>query len=152
MAIFWLVIFGLVVNYLADFVTRWFLGNAPSTIQLEPPSKALAKKWKELTAGNEGGAYLGYLERLLYFGAFWNNEPLIITAWLAFKLASKWNVWTNVIAVPEKIKKIDPIDYLIARRKWGSHMLVTFLVGTLSNLILAYVGVVTMHYAASLIN
>jgi uncharacterized membrane protein len=92
------------------------------------------------------------LERLLYFGAFWNKEPLIITAWLAFKLASKWNVWTNVIAVPGKINQIDPLDYLIARRKWGSHLLLTFLIGTLSNLILAYVGVIAMRYATTLIN
>ena len=152
MAIFWLIVFGLIANYLADFATRWFLNTAPRTIKLGPPSNALAKKWAKLTAGNEGGAYLGYLERLLYFGAFWNKEPLIITAWLAFKLASKWNVWTNVIAVPEKLNKIDPLDYLIARRKWGSHLLLTFLVGTLSNLILAYVGVVAIRYAATLIN
>ncbi|OGI47912.1 MAG: hypothetical protein A2637_03085 [Candidatus Muproteobacteria bacterium RIFCSPHIGHO2_01_FULL_65_16] len=152
MVMIWLVVIGLIANYLADFITRWFLDTAASTITLEPPTKVLAKKWRDLTAGNEGGVYLGYLERLLYFGAFWEKEPLIVTAWLAFKLASKWNVWTNVIAVPEIVKRTDPLDYLIARRRWGSHLLVTFLVGTLSNLILAYIGVIAMRYVVSLVN
>jgi hypothetical protein len=59
MTIFWLVVFGLVTNYLADFVTRWFLDTAPSTLKLEPPSKALAKKWEELAAGMKVGLILG---------------------------------------------------------------------------------------------
>ena len=146
MVIFWHILIGLVANYLLGFGTKWLKDAASSSIELKPPAEELKEKWTELTSGNEGGAYLGYLERLLFFGAFWNEAPIVIAAWLAFKVASKWNAWTNVISPPKGIEKIDDLDYLIARRRWGSHVLVTFLVGTLSNLILGYLGMVVVCY------
>ena len=150
MVIFWHILIGLVANYLLGFGTKWLKDAASKSIKLKPPTKTLENKWKELTSGNEGGAYLGYLERLLFFGAFWNEASIVIAAWLAFKVASKWNAWTNVISVPKEIRKINEFDYLIARRRWGSHVLVTFLVGTLSNLILGYLGMVVVRYTYSL--
>lgn len=146
MVIVWHIVIGLIANYFIGYGTKWVKDAASKSINLKLPAKKLEDKWKELTSGNEGGAYLGYLERLLFFGAFWNEAPIVIAAWLAFKVASKWNAWTNVVSPPKEIKGIRDIDYLIARRRWGSHVLVTFLVGTLSNLILGYLSTVVVCY------
>lgn len=151
MVIFWHVLSGLFANYLLGFGTKWLIDLASKSIKLEPPTKRIRDAWKELTSENEGGAYLGYLERLLFFGAFWNDAPIVIGAWLAFKVASKWNAWTNVISVPKNLKGVDELAYLIARRKWGSHLLTTFLVGTLANLIFGYLGVSAICYTYPLL-
>jgi hypothetical protein len=146
MTIVWHVLIGLIANFLLGYGTKWLKDAASRSIKLEPPTKELEEQWKDLTSGNEGGAYLGYLERLLFFGAFYNEAPVVIAAWLAFKVASKWNAWTNVISPPQAINGIDDLKYLIARRRWGSHVLVTFLVGTLANLIFGYLGAIVICY------
>ena len=107
---------------------------------LPPPSENLSAKWASLTKGDGSGVVLGHLERLVFFGAFWIDALTIVAAWLAFKVASKWNVWSNVISVPKTISGIDELDYLIARRRWGSQVLMTFLIGTLSNIIVGFLA------------
>lgn len=104
MIIIFYVLIGLVSNWLLGFVTKWFVDSSGKSIELIPPSPDLSGQWKELTGGNEGGTYLGYLERLLFFGAFWKGEPIVIGAWLAFKVASKWNAWTNIVSVPKSMQ------------------------------------------------
>ena len=70
---------------------------------------------------------------------------------LAFKVASKWNAWTNIIAVPKELPGLDPLEYLAARRKWGSRVLVTFLVGTLANVLAGYFGAAVALYGTPLV-
>jgi hypothetical protein len=132
---------GLIIIFLLGLGVGPLIRCVQRSVTLEPPDEEHKDKWIKLTEGNEGGAMLGNLERLLFFGALWKGMPLLVGAWLAFKVASKWNVWSNIISVPKEISGVDPIGYLNARRRWGSQLLSTFLVGTLANVIIAYIGV-----------
>lgn len=110
----------------------------------------MAAKWAELTGGNEGGAVIGRLERTAFFLAFWLEGGVagaaVVAAWLTFKLGSKWQAWTQTIALPEALDGVDALDYLVARRQWGSRVLTTFLVGTLANVLVGMIGgVVAQH-------
>ena len=106
-----------------------------------PPNNTLTYKWVSLTADDANGRILGHLERLLFFIAIWQQAHVVVGAWLAFKVASKWNVWSNLIALPKELPTVDQIDYLIARRKWGAQTLMRFLIGTLYNIVAALVAV-----------
>lgn len=140
------VLVGLVCTLLFGLTVKPLIRRATESMSFPPPSEALASAWKRLVAGDEGGAVLGHLERLLFFGAFLGGADVLVASWLGFKVASKWNAWTNVVAVPKDLPGIDPIEYLIARRNWASHVLVTFLIGTLANMIAGYAGAVAARY------
>jgi hypothetical protein len=137
----WQILIGLLTIYVLGLGVGPLLKHAQSSAPIPAPNDALSAKWATLTAGDEGGKILGRLERLAFFGAFWIDAPIVIGAWLGFKVASKWNVWSNVISVPKTISGAEDVDYLIARRRWGSQVLMTFLIGTLSNVIIGFLGV-----------
>jgi hypothetical protein len=137
---------GVIVIVLLGFT----VGPLLSLLQREAPLTApptIKEKWGELTEGDEGGWLLGNMERALYLGAFLLNMPEAIGAWLAFKVASKWNAWSNIIAVPQSLSGVDDLEYLIARRRWGSQLLMTFLVGTLWNILIALLGYAAGRWA-----
>ncbi len=146
MDLFMQLLLGLVAMIVLGFAVKPLVERVGKAKPLPPPPGAAKDKWEELIAGDEGGAFIGRLERVLFFGAFWTDQPVVVAAWLAFKVASKWNAWTNIIAVPKSLAEIDDLDYLIARRRWGSHLLMTFLVGTLANVLVGFVAVVIGRY------
>ncbi|WCM49126.1 hypothetical protein OH720_19205 [Pseudomonas sp. WJP1] len=142
---------GLVVTFLLGLTVKPLLTHATKSMSLPPPSSALASEWVRVVSKNEGGSVLGPLERFLFFCAFLVNADVVVAGWLAFKVASKWNVWTNIVSVPKDIPDIDPIGFLIARRSWASHLLVTFLVGTLANVIAGFLGVVVARHGYAVV-
>jgi len=149
-AIVMTVVAGFAAMSIASPAVKLLLRRATKGLPLTPPSPEMANKWGELTGGNEGGSIVGWLERISFFLAFWLEGGIagaaVVAAWLTFKLGSKWQAWTQTIALPESLDGIDAIDYLVARRRWGSHVLTTFLVGTLSNVLVGMVGgVVAQH-------
>ncbi|HZE90972.1 MAG TPA: hypothetical protein VE029_04560 [Rhizobacter sp.] len=137
---------GLAVTFLFSFGAKPVQKLAKRHMLLHPPSDRLKAQWELLANTNEGGAILGWLERFMFFGALSADASLLIGAWLAFKVASKWQAWSGVIAVPSTIEGLDPIDYLIARRSWGSHLLMTFLVGTAYNVLVALLAIAVGRY------
>jgi len=140
MIVFWNLVVGLFALYCLGRGARPLLDYVKKSYGFVPPSESLKEKWTSLTQGDKAGAVLGYLERLAFFGAFWFDAAAMVAAWLAFKVASKWNVWSNVILVPKTISGIDELDYLIARRRWGSQILMSFLIGTLFNVIVGFLA------------
>lgn len=141
---------GLIIVWLARYPVEWLIKRAAKDLPLTPPSSRTAVKWRELTGGNEGGETIGGLERITFFLGFWLQGGLagaaLVAAWLTFKLGSKWQAWTQTIALPESLEGAEAIDYLVARRRWGSHVLATFLVGTLANVLVGMLaGVVAQH-------
>lgn len=151
MPVLWQILVGLVTIFVLGLGVGCLVKSVQRTIPLEPPNEKIRKKWQELTAGNEGGCILGNLERLLFFGAFWLNAPSVIAAWLAFKVASKWNAWTNVISVPKTLSGATELEYFVARRRWGSQLLKSFLVGTLANVIIGFLGVVVGQHGYEIV-
>lgn len=140
------IIIGLLIVFFLGLFVECIVKYVQKNIPLHPPNKVIKKKWEELTGGDEGGVILGNLERLLFFGAFWIHMPEVVAAWLAFKVASKWQVWSNITSVPKTLPGVDEMEYLIARRRWGSQLLTTFLVGTLSNVIIGFLGSLVGQY------
>ena len=126
-----------VFGFGAGFLNRSVKALAP----LRSPTDAIAEKWSILTASDGGGLSQGEWERALFFVSIWIDAHLLVGAWLAFKVASKWQVWSGVVALPKELPDVDPLDYLIARREWGARTLTTFLVGTAYNIVAAVVAV-----------
>lgn len=137
---------GFAVTLALGFGARPLQSLAKRGMSLRPPNERLKQQWELLANANEGGALLGWLERFIFFGALSANASLLIGAWLAFKVASKWQAWSGVISVPNSIEGLDPMDYLLASRSWGSHLLMTFLVGTAYNVL---VGLLAFAFSRS---
>ena len=73
-----------------------------------------------------------------------DGHVYFVIGWLAFKVASKWQVWSTVVKVPDSIKGVGEPELLTARRKWGANLLMRFWIGTLGNLLVGigcgYIG------------
>ena len=139
----WPVIIGFLVTVALGRGAKWIRNRAAGAICLElPPSvdERTRLKWKELTSGNEGGAVIGQIERSMFFVAILMDAPIVVGGWLAFKVASKWQAWTTSNAALSEFKEIDSLDAAIGRRRWSSHVLTTFLVGTGYNICAGLVG------------
>ena len=94
------------------------------------------------------GITIGVLERYLFFGGLLANIPEVIVGWLAFKVASKWEAWHNIVQPPASNEHLDPIEFLRARHLWGSRVLTRVLVGTVANILLAGLAVVIVRALA----
>jgi len=139
----WFVLLGLVTALLLEVPVNCIRKLAISDIK--KPVNYTSQEWEDLiTPPEKGGRWLGRLERIFSFLIFLFWIPEGILAWLAFKVASKWEVWQNIIKVPEDKQTIDKLK-LSVRRAWGSRVLQSFLIGTLGNLLAGFFGaVVTM--------
>ena len=65
---------------------------------------------------------------------------MIITGWLAFKVASKWAAWQHIVRVPESMEGFPQRDWLRARWAWGSYQFTRFIVGTAANIVAGFLG------------
>lgn len=146
------VLVGLFVLTLLGLGARPLMKAVKAAAPAPSPNDTLTYKWESLTADDTNGRVLGHLERLLFFIAVWQQAHVIVGSWLAFKVASKWNVWSNLIALPKELPAVEQIDYLIARRRWGAQTLMRFLIGTLYNLVAALVAWGTGMHALDLIS
>ena len=86
------------------------------------------------------GRWIGYLERFLALASFWIPEHTIIGAWVAFKLAAKWEGWRNIVQFPDKLEGTTQLDYLRARSELGSYLITRLLVGTFANILIGLVA------------
>ncbi len=137
-------IIGLVLLVLLGFFVRPFL----KAVIAEPtaPEGLKEEDWKKIVERSPGGAWIGLFERIISLVAFWDVQHtiVIIGAWLAFKVAAKWEVWKNVVQVPNTLEGVQDLKWYQARNALGSWLLVRFLVGTLVNVLIgalaAYAG------------
>jgi hypothetical protein len=87
---------------------------------------------------------LGMFETSFFYICLIINMPEGIGAWLVFKVAVKWEAWTNIVKLPEKIlykeKEVDGLEYLVARNKLATVVNQKFLIGTLGNIMAALAG------------
>lgn len=97
------------------------------------------------------GFILGFLERILFFIALWSYSWQVIGGWLAFKLASKWETYKSIMFFPPKLEGNNDLDYLLARRLLGSQRLMTYLIGTIANVLFAISGVAIDRHGCELI-
>ena len=148
---------GLAASFFFIILTWWVVPAIFSGAKLTDkgaPDGLPIDLWNALRESNtiSGGAWLGTLERALGATAIWMNSTELLIGWFAFKVASKWQVWSNVVQIPNEIGEIDNLTFLRARRLWGANLFLRFLLGTLANVLLGIcagvVGAVTMNYVS----
>lgn len=84
---------------------------------------------------------LGFLEIIFYYIAIYLNLADLIVAWLAFKVASKWNTWSTIAKVPEHLQNVHGFDYLEAKNKVSAITLQRWFLGNLLNILGAFCSV-----------
>jgi hypothetical protein len=124
-------------------VWRRIVGRGAEPPNPFPRSVRDARRWlRDEMRSRDGAEWLGRVERLLSFGIFWLGAYEVLVAWLAFKVASKWEAWSNVVKVPGQLpKNVDETDYFRARSQLGSWLFTRFVLGTLLNVLIGLVGV-----------
>lgn len=117
---------------------------ATSERRPEAPPGIAEDRWRRVTSMSGIGRWLGLLEAFVSLVAFWSEAHVIIAGWLAFKVASKWENWRNVIQVPTHLEGVGDTDYLIARAAWGNWIYTRFVFGTgislMIGMVAAYLG------------
>lgn len=132
-----------IVLILLGFLIKVILDSISSGIDIEPPAGIEESAWRKLVRipGRGTGSWVGLTDRLIFFVTLWAGAPIIVAAWLTFKVATKWESWSNVAQVPDDLKGAkDPIAYLTARTRWSSRTMQRFLVGTGLNLVAAFLA------------
>jgi len=131
----WPIFLGLVLVFAIGTAVGPVVRSATKAGRPSPPVGIDANVWLDIIGRGSAASVLGHLERLLAFAAFWQEAPIIIAGWLAFKVASGWNNWSFIVRLPEKIEGVKDLDYLRARSQLGSWVFHRFLIGTLSNVL-----------------
>ena len=121
-----------------------------SNLEIEDvPERIPERLWKALSTGSQKpGRVIGILEMFIGAIAAWTASYELVGGWLVFKVASKWESWSNIVKIPEKIsvqaEGFDDVEYLRCRRLWSDKIMTRFLIGTgvsiLSGILAGYVG------------
>ena len=94
---------GALVVYLLNFGVRGLLYIMEKNADWTPPLGLTIDRWKaacQPEAKHQTGTKIyGVLEIEFFYIAFWMKEPLIVAAWLAFKVASKWEAILHSVSV-----------------------------------------------------
>jgi len=136
---------GLVVSVLLSYlVVKRLVRAVDRSIPITAPAGVDVTRWKRATSLDGGernpAAWLGMMETALFFVCVWYAAYTLAAGFLAFKLASKWEVWQSILQVPDHLDNVDPLEYLAARNRWASSILQRWMVGTLGNVLCAFVG------------
>jgi len=97
--------------------------------------------WVTDTGLGKYNAWLGTFEVTFFYICLLFDKPEGIGIWLVFKVAAKWESWTNIVKFPEKIEKVDDFEYLELRNNLATSVLQKFLIGTILNMLFAFIGV-----------
>jgi hypothetical protein len=133
---------GVVVGFLVMHAFGPLIPILKEYIKLERHTSIDEETWKILMrydSSKLGGVCIGYIERTLYFIAFFWN-PLYIGGLLTFKVLAKWEAWKNIVKVPGECKFTNNFDFFLFRFKWGGYFMTTFIIGTFSNILFAAIG------------
>lgn len=126
---------------ISNFIVKNILEMATHNLNKVPPKGVRKKEWLKATHVSEkGGQYIGRLEQIFFYVMFFIDKPELIAGWFLFKLGSKWEVWKNIVQVPHKLNKVETVDYLRARHEWAAYIFTRFLLGTLINIVIAFLG------------
>ena len=95
----------------------------------------------------QGGQAIGMIETLLMFAAFCaagDQSGYVIAGYFAFKVASKWQVWSHIYRLPEQHGR-DPDDWHIFRSRLGHLLFTRFVLGSALNVLIALLGGIIFH-------
>lgn len=74
-----------------------------------------------------GGA-IGNFERALFYITLVGGYPIFIGAWLAFKVAAKWDTWAHIVRLPELSEENLNSNKFEARYRFSVWVLSRFLI------------------------
>lgn len=148
---YWIII-GLLGSWCITIFFGWFfVKHSIDYLQNKAKVKFESKKHKYPTLNNKWWFYcdsdsdlsnpnlwLGLCEVTLFYICLLVNKPEGIGAWLAFKVASKWESWTNIM----NLSKLSELELLELRNDLATSELQKFLIGTIMNILVAFIGVV----------
>jgi hypothetical protein len=153
------IIIGLTICVFTSPLVQWAINKAIGKVELIPPDGITKDDWDKVTDDKkveEPGKWLGTFERILIFFAVWIQKYEIIAGWFAFKVASKWEVWSNIVKVPESLPESKDnksmLSYLRARRAWGARILSRFLIGTITNILIGSIVAYVIKYILKYLN
>jgi len=137
---------GAIYLFLLGFLVGPFLNYIAPWKKAIPPEKMNVEDWNNIVIGSKShsGFWIGRLEAITFFISFATSEInsiLIVGGWLAFKVASKWETWSNVNMVPKSLPDIKEIEFFKARRAWGNTLYERFIIGTLINILMGFSAV-----------
>lgn len=113
-------------------------------VDREKARESIRNGWKDIIPTKidkyvSPGGYLGFFERILFFGSAYGGKYEVIGVWLAFKVATKWNAWKNIVQVPESLpekkNKEDEIQWLTAKREFSGWVMIRFQIGVILNIL-----------------
>ncbi len=139
-------------------VVGLFTGRAiyRATADIKKPDVVGEDEWEKFwsSGGKRGKVWIGVLERILFFLCIWSGSIALIAALLAFKVATKWRSWDVIVGLANSFsggKKSPSAEgatpesggfvHLTARKAIGSRVVTSSLVGTMWNLLAAFIGV-----------
>jgi hypothetical protein len=136
---------GLIVTGCVGHIVGRILSSKTPAPQI-PDKKIPDAVWNQLTQRSGGGQWIGIFERYFCFVAFWAGTSTLVAGWLAFKVASKWEVWKNINQVPAELTGVTDVDWFGIRAVYGSWILTRFWIGTLGNVSAGVIGAyVALH-------
>ncbi len=140
-----------VLSWVGGFVVRWIL--RASTGDTAPPKGFSEESWSSLVSplGRKSGAWLGFLERIVFALAFLMQGAFLVAGWLALKLGSKWQTWAGISSTPDSYEGMSDEEWFSARRKLAALLSQRFLIGTLANVLLGLAIAVTAKMAANVL-
>ena len=103
-----------------------------ATDPIRPPDS-----WKDFLAA---GRVIGVMESFLFTLAIIVGYPIFIGAWLAFKVAAKWETWAHVVRLPEVASQDLNSSEFEIRARFGSWLHARFIIGVLLNIIISVIG------------
>ena len=136
---------------LAEPLVKLLMRVIPNLNDVKKPKSIDKSIWEKLFGSDDisrfmGAKYIGRVELVIFYFAFVTGLYEAIGAWLAFKVASKWETWNNIIKVNGLgNKKETDLEYLKIRVIWGVRTMDRFLLGTALNLFGAFGGAVIYY-------
>ena len=120
-------------------ITEIVLDRATASINGPPKERAdLKELWENLnpqTAGHDG-KWIGWLEQVIGVIAALSGHYEFIGGYLVFKVASKWEVYSNIVKIPDQLADVEPKDFFFLRKRLAGLLYSRFVLGTSTNIII----------------
>lgn len=121
----------------------------------KPPAGVAPEDWETLLECPEtyGGAvhWLGFLERILFLAAFVMAMPLLLVAWLVFKLGFYGIAWHSFLRVANRPAEMSEMDLMVFQNRRANALLAICIFGTLGNVLVVYLSVALITLMAPLL-
>ncbi len=141
------VIVGILSTLILGFIVKCIFRVMTEKDKPRPPKDIDSAVWEEIIGRRDGGMWLGWIECIFSFCMFWIEAEAAIAGWFAFKVATKWEAWANIVKFPDKLNSCkDELDLLRARSQLGAWIMSKFAIGSLLNILAGFFGSVIGHF------